>query len=209
MSEITEGRYSGEFLVSEANGSLSRETVTLDTGDLAAGTVLGKITKAGATAALAAGATGNGTFSAVVVSAGAKEGVHTLTASAATKFTVEDPDGVNIGVVTLGTQFAYGGLTFTFTAGATPHVVGDQATITVAAGSDKYVVYNQDGVNGSEVAAGILYAGADATSADKDVVIIARNAEVNADELTWPSDITSDEKTAAIAQLATLGIIVR
>lgn len=47
MVTLTEKRGPGEFLVSEANGSLSRETVTIDTGELLAGTVLGKITASG------------------------------------------------------------------------------------------------------------------------------------------------------------------
>lgn len=37
---LTEGRYAAEFILSEANGSRSRSTGTLDTGDLAAGTVV-------------------------------------------------------------------------------------------------------------------------------------------------------------------------
>lgn len=209
MATLTEGRYSGEFMISEGNGTISREAVTLDTGDLQPGTVLGKITKGAATAALVAGGTGNGTFSAVTLGAGSKVGVYSLIATAATKFNIEDPDGVLLGVVTLGTEFVGGGLTFTFTAGVTPHVAGDRATITVAAGTSKYVAYNQDGVNGSEIAAGILYNAADATSDDQLVTIIARSAEVNGDELVWPADIEAGEKTVAIGQLATLGIIVR
>jgi hypothetical protein len=45
---LTEGTRAGEFLLSEGNGSISRETITLISGqDLAAGTVLGKITASG------------------------------------------------------------------------------------------------------------------------------------------------------------------
>lgn len=41
MTVLTEGRHAAEFLISEANGTLSRETGTLASGqDLAAGTVL-------------------------------------------------------------------------------------------------------------------------------------------------------------------------
>lgn len=43
MTEFTEGRHAAEFLVSEANGHRSRETVTIADGeDLKAGHVLGK-----------------------------------------------------------------------------------------------------------------------------------------------------------------------
>lgn len=48
MTTLTEGRNTAEFLLSEANGKRSRETVTIVSGqDLAAGTVLGKITATG------------------------------------------------------------------------------------------------------------------------------------------------------------------
>ncbi len=45
MSTVfTEGRHAGEHLVSEANGNLSRDVVTVTGGDYAPGTVLGQIT---------------------------------------------------------------------------------------------------------------------------------------------------------------------
>ncbi|OHD24192.1 MAG: hypothetical protein A2Y38_24890 [Spirochaetes bacterium GWB1_59_5] len=214
MSEITEGRYRGEFIYSEACGTRSLETVTLDTGDLAAGTVLGKITKGAATGAAVAGNTGSsGAITAApAVAAGAKAGVyHAICFEPGTnagKFLVTDPDGITLGVATVAVEFVGGGLTFTI-ADATDFVSGDAFTITVAAGSGKYVAYDQDGVNGSEIAAGILYDNANATSADVEVVIVARDAEVNGSELTWPADIEAGEKTTGIAQLAALGIFVR
>lgn len=45
MTTLTEGRHPGEFLLSEAKGTRSRETGTLISGqNLQAGTVLGQIT---------------------------------------------------------------------------------------------------------------------------------------------------------------------
>ena len=45
MPELQEGRYAGEFVVSEGNGSISRETITVLSGEtLEAGAVLGKVT---------------------------------------------------------------------------------------------------------------------------------------------------------------------
>ena len=45
MAELQEGRYAGEFIVSEGNGSISRETITVLSGEtLEAGAVLGKVT---------------------------------------------------------------------------------------------------------------------------------------------------------------------
>lgn len=48
MAALTEGRHAAEFIVSEANGSRSRAVVTIASGEnLAAGTVLGKVTAGG------------------------------------------------------------------------------------------------------------------------------------------------------------------
>jgi hypothetical protein len=214
MTEISEGRYCGEFLFSQACGYRSRETVIIDTGVLDAGTVLGKILKGAASSASASGNTGNGVITAApTVAAGAKAGVYRAVciepAGNLGKFLVSDPDGIEIGIATVASEFTGGGLTFTIADGSNDFVSGDSFTITVGAGSGKYVAYNQDGVNGSEVAAAILYDNVDATSADVEAVIVARDAEVNGSELTWPTDITDGEKTAAIAQLALVGIIVR
>ncbi|MBK8908485.1 MAG: head decoration protein [Rhodospirillales bacterium] len=48
MTVLTEGRYTAEFLVSEANGARSRDVVTIASGEvLEPGTVLGKVTASG------------------------------------------------------------------------------------------------------------------------------------------------------------------
>jgi len=48
MPELTEGHYAGEFIVSEGNGRISRETITVLAGEnLQAGAVLGKVTASG------------------------------------------------------------------------------------------------------------------------------------------------------------------
>lgn len=120
MSSKTENPRTGDFLLSEANGTYSRENVILDTGVLDAGTVLGKITASG-----------------------------------------------------------------------------------------KYVILAPAAEDGSEDAAAILWSRADASVADAAVVVIARDAEVKADALIWPAGITAPQKTAAIAQLNALGIVLR
>lgn len=57
MDPITEGRHAGEFLISEAPGTRSRENVTIVSGqNLGAGAVLGKITSGGKYTALNQGA---------------------------------------------------------------------------------------------------------------------------------------------------------
>ena len=48
MPELQEGRYAGEFVVSEGNGKISRETIIVLSGEtLEAGAVLGKVTASG------------------------------------------------------------------------------------------------------------------------------------------------------------------
>jgi hypothetical protein len=48
MPELQEGRYAGEFMVSEGNGRISREIITVLSGEtLQAATVLGKVTASG------------------------------------------------------------------------------------------------------------------------------------------------------------------
>jgi hypothetical protein len=49
MTVLTEGKHTAEFILSEGNGSISREEVTIAAaaGALAAGTVVGKITASG------------------------------------------------------------------------------------------------------------------------------------------------------------------
>jgi hypothetical protein len=54
--ELNENPRTGDFLLSEANGTLSRENAILDTGALVAGQVLGKITASGKYVILAPGA---------------------------------------------------------------------------------------------------------------------------------------------------------
>ena len=54
MPVLNEGRYAGEFVVSEGNGKISRETITVLSGqNLQAGAVLGKVTASGKYEALA------------------------------------------------------------------------------------------------------------------------------------------------------------
>jgi hypothetical protein len=115
MTTFTEGLHTAEFLLSEGNGSISREQVTLAAAaaELAPGTLLGKITASG-----------------------------------------------------------------------------------------KYVAYSNAASDGSEVAAGVLYAKAPDSAADQKIVIIARQAEVASYAL-----IGLD--APARADLAAIGIIVR
>ena len=63
--------------------------------------------------------------------------------------------------------------------------------------------------DGSQNAAGVLLLAVDASAADKQGVIVARHAICSDKGIVWPGGITAPQKTAAIAQLKTLGILVR
>lgn len=70
MAALTEGRHAAEFILSEGNGHVSRDAVTIvsGAGKLAAGTVLGKITASGKfTASPATGTDGSQTAAAVLL----------------------------------------------------------------------------------------------------------------------------------------------
>jgi hypothetical protein len=215
MAELTEGKYAGEFIASEASGTRSRDVVTIASGaSVVAAQVLGKITKGAATpAADAANAADTGTIASVALAAGAMVGAYRVTCiepgTNAGIFMVQDPAGVEVGIATVAVEFSAGGLTFTITDGTTDFIAGEGFTITVAEGSLKYVGYDQDGTDGREVAAAISYDNYDATLADVKGVAVVRDAEVNGYDLLWPADIEAGEQAVAEAQLAELGIIVR
>lgn len=126
MTAKTEGRHPGEFLLSEANGYRSRETVTIlggygGSGIVPAGTVLGKITSGG-----------------------------------------------------------------------------------------KYQPSPATGSDGSQIGIAVLMYPVDATEADVEAVVIARDAEVNGKVLSYAASVDDGSKKAAKAtQLAAVGIIVR
>ena len=64
--------------------------------------------------------------------------------------------------------------------------------------------------DGSQYAAGVLMQAVDATLIDReDGLMLARHAIVADHALAWPAAITAAEKLTAIAQLKSLGILVR
>lgn len=207
----------GAFLVSEANGSLSRNKGTLkSTGaivTLVAGLVLGQITVDTATAAADGSNTGNGTMGSVTVGAGALPGAYvvkiTKAAANAGDFQVTDPLGRVVGVGTVGVAFSGGGLSFTLADGAADFARGDFITITVAAGSGKFVALDPTATNGASKAAGILFGTTTVpASGDARCTVIDRYAEVASAELNWGS-LTDNQIATAKADLLALGIKVR
>jgi hypothetical protein len=219
MPVLNESKRLGDWLKWEEENQYSRDIVTILAGSgseraLLTGMVLGRITKGAASAAAAAGNTGSGTITAApTVGAAAKPGVYRVVciepATDGGKFAVEDPDGVLIGVATVGTPFSTH-LTFTIADGATDFAAGDSFTITVAAGSGKAKQIDFAATDGSDVACGLLALDSAAPDgADLSAVAVTRNAIVAANGITWPAGATTNQKNAAIAQLQSLGILVR
>lgn len=213
MTSYTEPTRPGECLVSEANGSLSREAVTIAAGaDLAPGTVLGRILTGTATASTLTG-TGNGAIGAVTKGVKAEAGVYTLTCVQAIanggRFEVVSPGGRCLSSLFVGQAYDNGHFALTVADGSTDFVVGDRFTVTVAAGSGKYLRLDPAGTDGRQTAAAVLYGLARAAAADCAATAIVRQAEVKLATLVWPSGIADAAKTAAIAALGGAGILCR
>ena len=84
MTVLVETRHPGEFILSEANGQRSRETITLASGAgvIAAGTVLGKGTASGKYVASAVGASDGSEVPAAINIYGADASASDVTVSA-------------------------------------------------------------------------------------------------------------------------------
>jgi hypothetical protein len=87
--------------------------------------------------------------------------------------------------------------------------LGTGTVVGIIAASGKVTQLAPAASDGSEDAAGVLVHPVDATDGDRPGVIIARHAACSDKGLIWPGSITGPQKSAAIAQLKTLGILVR
>ncbi len=95
------------------------------------------------------------------------------------------------------------------TIGASQTIVPGQVLGVITA-SGQGVVLAPGASDGSQNAAAIAIYGATTGAGETArIAVIARQAEVNGNILTWPSGITAPQKTAAIAALKTAGVIVR
>ena len=203
MTTLTSFPMLAEFLLSEAPGQLSRENITVDQSGAAipSGSILTKIDTGDAAAAATASNTGNPTLGSITTApAAVKLGVYTLTFTSATKFDMEDPDGVKIGSGTTGVAFNKSGIGFTMTAGGIAAVAGDEFKITVAAGTNHYIAYTAGGAAGSADA--VLMRHLHAATGSVKAVGFVRLCELNRYAL-------SGHDATAEAQLATKFMIVR
>lgn len=207
--ELIENPRAGDFLLSEANGTFSRENGILTSGrSLEAGAVVASLLTA--TGAKISGA-GDGTIGAVTLGGSAEAGTYVLTCIApgtnVGTFSVMTPSGEYLPNLTVPTAYTSSHINLTVADGAEDW--GSGAVIHVTVTPDGFVALAPAGTDGSQIAAGVLWDNTNATTADTACVVVSRNAEVKADALGWPAGITADQKTTAIAQLNELGIVLR
>jgi len=215
---LNETLHDGGFILSVAPGNRSLDNGLLNTPmNLVAGAVLGQLLAAGAAVFVGTvGTRGTVTVSAVIGPA-AQVGQYRLVCVAASAnagtFQLRAPDGSVVAfntalVITVaGGAFTSDHLGITIADGATDFIVGDTYTIDVTGGDWEALDPIED--DGAQIAAGILFGGTNATAADKACVVLVRDAEVNANELTWPAGITAPQKLLAISQLNARGITLR
>lgn len=154
--------------------------------------------------------TGTGAVSSISLGPDALLGayrVQLLATSGTAEFEVIAPNGAKLRRGQVATAYTSTHVNFTLSNAGTM-TSGDYFVLIVANGSGKYTAVAPTAVDGSQVAAAILYDAADASSGDVACVVTARDAEVNANELTWPS-IGTAAKATATAQLAARGIVIR
>lgn len=210
-------RGAGHFVSGDLDPNKSNDHIMLkaSAGLLLAGTVLGQITRGAATVTptATAGNTGTGSIGTVTADAGGLEGdwfVEIIDANTdAGDFRVVRPDGSVDGYGTVAVAYN-GGINFTL-ADATDFAEGDSIKVNVdyAAGSGQYDVHDPAATNGLEVAKCLLWAEKADLAATQRAVAVFRDAVVNGNAITWKSGMTTDQKNAAIAQLATAGLMVR
>lgn len=148
---LTEGQYAGEFILSEQEGDLSREQLTVLSGqNLKAGAVIGRVgLAAGKMDVPAVVGTGNGTMSVLYPGPEVQKGSYVVKCKTAVTnggvWTVTCPDGKALPDFTMtpgaGGSTTYRGrhVNFTITDGGTDFIVNDTFTIVVGAGTPTVV----------------------------------------------------------------------
>lgn len=212
----TRPKFAHDWCAHEGDLQFSRAAavVASGSGKVVTGTVMGRVTVGAATsAAKSGGNTGNGTLTldaTTPVLSTARAGVYTARCIAAAgnggTFRIEDPSGVVLGDVAVGATWSEQ-IKLVIADGSSDFVVGDGFDITVAVGSRKVKPLNFAATDGTQNADCILHVGVDATSADVETAVNVRDTQVIDNQLIWPAGATTNQKSAAMAQLAAKGII--
>lgn len=184
-------------------------------GKVGTGTVVGAVPATPSSAAKSGGNTGNGTFvldATTPALVNAKPGERlTIRFTTTTNVRLEAEDGTVLADIAIGgstgnsvtVQERIKGV---LTQGATPFAVGDGFDVVVPV-SVEYVPIDFSATTGAQKAAAIVINTADATSAAVVTALLIGAAQIVPTQLVWPDGATSDQKAAALGQLAALGIV--
>lgn len=176
---------------------------------LAIGTLLAKDTKSVVTEAKASGS-GTGTIGAATLGVLAIPGVYKIiftTTGATALANVFAPNGLFIGILTVGTAFVSDHINLTIADGATDWTAADVVTVTVS-GDGKYYPAVYGAVDGTGEPCAILAEDVAITTGRK-ANILVREAVIVPHYLVWPASYDSDPKKAtAYASLEATGNII-
>ncbi|AIO46823.1 bacteriophage lambda head decoration D family protein [Burkholderia cepacia] len=174
------------------------QPIILASGTLPRGSVLGMVSSLNAIAESGASNTGNGTIGSVSAN-GALAGAYVLTATAATTFSVTDPEGNALPPATVGTAYSQSGIGFTLTAGATAFAAGDTFTIEIEDAVGTYKLSVKTASDGSQIPSAILADYADASAGPVTAGAYVA-AEVNARALNFDPSWDIPSLRAALRQ---------
>ncbi|MEW6257418.1 MAG: head decoration protein [Pseudomonadota bacterium] len=219
---LTSPRRPGEAILTEADGYLSRDTLTIGPNqDFPANTLLGRVVGAGDVTVAKTDVLGAGkgalTLAHPAFGSTVKPGTYHVVfvepATDAGAFVVEDPDGTVIGRGTAGVAFD-GPVKFTIADGGTDFVPGDTASVTVTLARPHrawaHKAWDPDATDGSQVPVAMsIYAVKTAEDETKDVAAITGSAELMSPNIAWPDGVTGPEKLTAEAALHRAGIKLR
>jgi len=194
----------GTAYVSDQISFLISNGGTMTTGD-----VYTAVVTAGGTPVLVG--TGTGVVSAFTLGPDAKNGtyrVQLLATLATGEFEVIAPDGSKLKRGQVATAYTSSHVNFTLANGGTM-TTGDYFNIVVASGSGKYAAFTPLTYDGRHKPAGFLAYATDATSADEDVTVITRAAQVKGACITWAAAVTAAQKLSAGTQLLTSSLVIR
>jgi Bacteriophage lambda head decoration protein D len=217
-----------EFVMKEETHNFSRESVTFSQSQaivpgqiVGAAAVVASETSSiiiGVNAGTGAANTGNGvaTLANPATSQGAIDGDYILTCTAAAAnagtFSVQTPDGREIGPLTVGVAFNKE-IKLTIADGSADFVVGDSFVVRVGITyPDDYLFagLNPAATDGTQKAVGIsVYRVVTTPGSTVKSPIVVRNALVAGKSLTWPAGITAAQQAEATEQLRKLGIVIR
>ena len=217
MTVFIEGKHREEFLLTEARGSRSRETLLFSSSVLI-GQICGKLETGAQTLTITSkvGNTGNGTVVADPIAPGlpgAADGEYDVVFTSATVAEVSNPAGDRLGELTLvgGTGAFSDEIKVTGHAGATAFVAGDsfKAVLFTNAGEETYVPLSLTATDGSQNPAVIPIDNVTVLSGPVAGVAMVRDCEVMGLSLTYPAGATATQITEINEQLGKKGVIVR